>query len=483
MAITHLQFSRPAVLTGHDIHVRLTLLNSSRQAEPNVSVHFFIDGVSAGQQTFGVIRSDESMTSNVLLPNPIHMAGWHQLTARIAIDGLPIDNDRSLVFKAERAIKVLMVDGRPGDPSQGVLASTAWLEAALAPAVQGNRFNPQRIEMTELPEVNLRHYAAVVLSDVDPPNASGLRRLTAFVRRGGTLMIYPGGEVNPSAWSQLGGNLLPARFGPRVHTPPRRPQTLDVVRSARAIMAPFIAAQGQGIHTGIYHIAIGQYAPLFPRPHADVLLTMRGGIPLLVVGNFGMGKVAMWGTTCDTQWTNLPAQPSFLPLIYRVFDGVLTPSGQQRNLLVGQRLMLRPHGQASLPLLGPHERQVLLKEQLVKTRHAPHIQLTSPTMELAGVYKTASGTPIAAVNVDAAGNSNLAHVPAALAASCFGVPPDRIISEPVQLQANRKTATGPAGNVGWLMLLLGLLILATEALSARAFSRYRLSTQTAGAHA
>ncbi len=483
MAITHLRFSRPAILIGHNIHVRLTLLNSGQQAEPNVGVHFFIDGVSAGRQTVGTLRGEESLTSDMLLPNPVDTAGWHDLTARIVTDGLPIDNVRSRIFKARRAIGVLLVDGRPGDPSQGVLASTAWLEAALAPAAKGNRFNPRRIEMTDLPEANLRHDAAVVLSDVAPPDAADLQRLMAFVRRGGTLVIYPGREADTSAWSHLAGGLLPAEFGPRVTTPKNRPQTLDVVRSTRTITGPFIAAQRQGIHTGIFNITIDQYTPLLVRPHAEILLKMRGGKPLLVAGNFGKGKVAMWGTTCDTQWTNLPAQPSFLPLIYRVFDRVLTAGGQRRNVQVGQRLVLRPHGHASLKLRGPDGQIMALKEHLIGSKHSHHLQLSSPPFDSAGVYKAGNGTPTVAVNVDAAGNANIAHVSTALAARCFGVLPDRIVGEPTQLHSHRSKSTGPAGNVGWLMLLLGLMILASEALAARAFSRYRLSTQLTGAHA
>jgi|GEM_PF-1652376 len=483
MAITHMQFSRPAVLIGHNIHVRLTLLNSSQESVPNVKVHFFIDGVSAGRQTIGTLSPLESLTSNVLLPNPVEMAGLHELTARLAADGLPIDDSRSRVFKAQHAINVLMVDGRPGDPSAGVLASTAWLQAALAPAARGNRFNPQRIEMTYLPEVNLRHYSAVVLSDVAPPGRADLRRLTEFVRRGGTLMIYPGGEADPLAWSHLTGGLLPAQFGPRVRMSKEHPQTLDVPRSARAIMAPFIAAQSQGIHTGIFHIAIYQYTPLLPSPHAAVLLKMRGGKPLLVMDKFGKGAVAMWGTTCDTQWTNLPAQPSFLPLMYRVFDHVLTNVGQQRNLVVGERLVLRPHGRASLKLLGPDGQPVLLNEQIVKNSHGQHLQLISPHLTLAGVYKDASGAPAAAVNVAAAANSNMAHVPGALAARCFHISAAEIVSNPSQLHSAKKLSNGPAGNVGWFMLLMGLLILASETLAARAFSRYRLSTQVTGARA
>ncbi|MGC8559336.1 MAG: BatA domain-containing protein [Phycisphaerae bacterium] len=483
MAVTELRFTRPAVLIGHDIHLRLKVLNSGAQAEPNVSVRFLIDGVSAGQQTIGTIRPWGAMTAHVLLPNPIELPGLHDLTVRIAADGLPIDDIRQRVFRARTALKVLLVDGRPGDPAQGVLASTAWLEAALAPADKGNRFAPRRIEIDELPGADLQHYAAVVLSDIAPPGAADIQRLERYVKRGGTLMIYPGGEADPSAWTHAGGGLLPAAYGTQIRTPATAPQTLDVTRSARSIVAPFIAAQRQGIHTGIFHVAIHQYLQLIPTAHAQVLLKMRGGEPLLAAEDFGRGRVAMWGTSCDTQWTDLPAQPAFLPLIYRVFDQVLVARGARHNLLVGRRLVLAVHHQTKMELRGPGGTTIELTEMLAGAGKSRHLQLAGAPIDAAGVYRTTAGVPVAAVNVDAAAGSNIAHIAARAAAECFSIPASRIVTEPEELRSSHGSATGPAGNIGWLMLMLGLFILASEALAARAFSRYRLSTQTTGVQA
>lgn len=480
MAITHLQFTRPAVLIGHNLHLRVTALNGGAQEQPDISVKFLIDGVSAGRQTIGTIRPYSSMTARVLLPNPIALPGLHDLTASIVPDGLPMDNTRRKVFRAHTALKVLLVDGRPGDPAEGVLASTAWLQAALAPADKGNRFDPRRIEIEQLPQADLQHYATVVLSDIAPPGSSELQQLTAFVRRGGTLMIYPGREADPSAWTHLTGGLLPAAYGARIRTPKARPETLDVSRSAPTIMAPFTAAQRQGIHTGIFHAAINQYVQLIPNPHAEVLLKMRGGAPLLVVGTFHKGRVVMWGTSCDTQWTDLPAQPSFLPLIYRVFDATLITRGMRRNIPVGGRLILNFHRQTSLQLRGPGTAMMSLREVLIKSHKRRHLELAGAPADTAGLYRSSAGIPMAAVNVDAVSAANIAHIPARTAAECLGIAPQRVMSQPTSLQSARRSRSGSAGNVGWLMLMLGLFILIGETLAARAFSRYHLSSQTTG---
>ena len=124
-----------------------------------------------------------------------------------------------------------------------------------------------------------------------------------------------------------------------------------------------------------------------------------------------------------------------------------------------------------------------LTEMLAGAGKSRHLQLSGAPMDTAGVYRTTAGVPMAAVNVDAAAGSNIAHIAARAAAECFSIPASRIVTEPEELHSSHRSSTGPAGNIGWLMLMLGLLILASEALAARAFSRYRLSTQTAGVQA
>lgn len=64
-----------------------------------------------------------------------------------------------------------------------------------------------------------------------------------------------------------------------------------------------------------------------PRPGAQVVVrSARTKTPLLTVLSRGQGRVALWGSTIDRDWTNLPAKPAFPVLV-----GVLLPwlSGSQ----------------------------------------------------------------------------------------------------------------------------------------------------------
>ena len=56
---------------------------------------------------------------------------------------------------------------------------------------------------------------------------------------------------------------------------------------------------------------------LEPR-HASVLMRADTGSPLLLEKEFGKGRVMLFASTCDRDWTNFPVRPAYLPWVYRI---------------------------------------------------------------------------------------------------------------------------------------------------------------------
>ena len=53
-------------------------------------------------------------------------------------------------------------------------------------------------------------------------------------------------------------------------------------------------------------------------PTVTVLARLHNGDPILVEKKIGKGIVMTFGTSIDTDWTNLPARPSFLPFVQQL---------------------------------------------------------------------------------------------------------------------------------------------------------------------
>ena len=53
-------------------------------------------------------------------------------------------------------------------------------------------------------------------------------------------------------------------------------------------------------------------------PKVTILARLINGQPILAEKRFGKGVVMVWGTSIDTDWTNFPARPSYLPFTQQI---------------------------------------------------------------------------------------------------------------------------------------------------------------------
>jgi hypothetical protein len=469
MAITRLQLARNFVLINHPIRVRVSVFNATAVPQARVNVRLFLDQVAAGSVTLPRINPGTEATVDATLATDITVAGMHTISARLPADGLMIDNTRRLVVRAHRRLRLLLVDGAPGNPLADRLASTAWLATALAPLAHGNTFSPHVISAIELSAQSLRHDAAVVFSDAPAPGAHSVARLKSFMKAGGLLLIFPGPQVTGRNWSSALGTgrngLLPAVMGANIHL--AKALNFDIGGSGNTITEPFVAARQSGIHTGLGAVATTHYLAL-RIIHPDIcrtLLSFNNTQPALVSRRVGRGEVIVAAFTCDTRWTDFPAQPSFLPFVYQLMYFGIPDRNARWNLLSGGQFTL-PAGEIQA-WHGPNGKPVVLRDQ----RLGSHMIIRSPQLWNAGLYGNATRSRLVAVNVNPA-DADIRHVPAARVAAILGLPADDVVSNPRQLSIPRAHQASIGGNAGQRLLLLALLALLAETILARAFSRY-----------
>ncbi len=469
MAITQLKLARHFALINRPLRVRLSVYNATAMPQAQVTVRLFLDQVAAGSVTLPQINPGSQVTVDATLGADITVAGMHTITAKLPADGLLIDNTRRLVVHAHRRMRLLLVDGAPGDPTTGRLASTAWLATALAPLSHGNTFDPHVISAIELSAQSLRHYAAIIFSDTSAPGPHVVQRLRAFVNAGGLLLIFPGPQVSGHTWSSAlktgRSGLLPAVMGRM--TVPAKALHFKFGAPGNAITEPFLAARQSGIHTGIGSVVITHYLNLrvINPDLSQTLLAFSNGQPALISRRVGRGEVMAAAFTCDTHWTDFPAQPSFLPFVYQIMYFGIPDRNARWNLQVGGYFSMAA-GKADI-WHGPNGKTFALRDQQMDAR----IVANSPRLWLAGLYRNSSRTRLVAVNVDPV-DADIQHLPASRVAAILGLPTADVISAPQALARRHTNQASLGGNAGQRLLLLALLVLLAETLLARAFSRY-----------
>ncbi len=469
MAITQLKLVRHFALINRPLRVRIGVCNATAMPQAQVKVRIFLDQVAAGSVTLPRINPGSQVTVDATLGTDITVAGMHTITAKLPADGLLIDNTRRLVVQAHRRMRLLLVDGAPGDPMAGRLASTAWLSTALAPLAHGNTFDPHVISTIELSGQSLRHYAAVIFSDASAPGPHTVERLRAFVNAGGLLLIFPGPQVSGRTWSaalQTGRKgLLPAVMGRM--TVPVKDLHFNFGGSDNAITGPFLTARQSGIHTGISSVVITHYLALrvINTDLSQTLLSFNNGQPALLSRRVGRGDVMAAAFTCDTRWTDFPAQPSFLPFVYQLMYFGIPDRNARWNLLAGGHFTLAAG--ATDIWHGPHGKTFALRDQQIDSRTVAN----SPALWFTGLYRNSTNTRLVAVNVDST-DADIRHLSVSRIAAILGLPVADVVSAPKTLVPQHSHQASIGGNAGQRLLLLALLVLLGETLLARAFSRY-----------
>ena len=221
------------------------------------------------------------------------------LTASLPGDALPEDDVLALTVEVPREVKVLVVDGAPSPVRPTVVDADGLAKAALD------------------------GYDAVFLLNVRSvgAQAAGLAR---FVERGGGLFVAVGDEVDPDRYDAELKGLLPAPLHV-VKTAAERGAPGAAARAARFTEVdwghPALAVFTGAAREGIESVRTFRYVLLRPERKdggARVIVRFDDGAPALVEARRGRGRVVLFTSTVDREWSDWAIRTSFLPVVQRL---------------------------------------------------------------------------------------------------------------------------------------------------------------------
>ncbi len=315
-------------------------------------------------------------------------------------DVQPADDERHFVVHVGAPLEVLAINGAPSRiPRHDELF---FLRAALAAGEDGvgrpivDQIAPTELT-TELTTERLEKRPVVVLANVADLEPAQVALLERHVDDGGGLLIALGDRADAERYNQwvgdhrLHGGLLPARLGGRVAVE----SFVASIDSEHPVMAPF----ADGRLGYLSSVRVRERFDLVLRQGHDpegVMMRDSDGRPLLVERRFGKGRVLLFATTVDRDWSDFPLQPAFVPTVYRLLT-YLAGSGAGRADFAhtGQIVTLATsiHGAAAHRVVCP-DGTVLFPEP---PSDPSQRGMVVSTTEISGVYRVE--------RVDAAGGS------------------------------------------------------------------------------
>ena len=239
-------------------------------------------------------------------------------------DVLEADNRFVIPIQGDASVETLVVNGEPS--SVAYTDEIFFLERAL---------NPKRDSVSAIVPVvttregfeakDLKGFDVIILANVSHVSAGAAERLQKFVEGGGGLLITAGDQIDSQAYNQQLGGLLPkplrglkqlaTRDDPDA---PVKITRFGAMKRQHPVFQVFDLPGGDTLQSAV----VFSYLLLEPTAAAesDTLLSFKDAAPALIERRVGKGRVLLFTTGVDLDWTDLPTRTAYLPLVQRTVN-------------------------------------------------------------------------------------------------------------------------------------------------------------------
>jgi hypothetical protein len=220
------------------------------------------------------------------------------------------------------------------------------------------------------------------------------QRLHQFVNAGGGLLLFAGNHVHAKPYNTMFYRsdtlLLPVALGEPVQQPEEQPQTIARIDPAHEALRLF-ASEPTLLQRSRFYRYLALVA-LDTVPQAKTLLTLDNGAPLLVEHGVGRGRVMMFTSTADRDWSDLPTRPVYVPLIHGLVSYLsnLSAASQRPNAILPAPVTLRGQSEddgASLTIQTADGHERLLRYAAEGDPDNPNVVAHFSAYTVPGIYQ------------------------------------------------------------------------------------------------
>ncbi len=425
IAVARLSPESPMVGVNVPIRIAVEVTNFGDSTVRSASLQLRRDGQTIRREQLPRMEPGASVVSSI--STEFAAAGTHGVEARVtseAQDMLEDDDARYLSLEVRESVPVLLVDGRPGmkllDGQAGFLATALSPNITNAPrrspspvetrSAKANLISPKVISESELEGEALPTYDMVALCNVGRLSMKQWALLERFVADGGGLLIFLGDLVSADNYNRYGyadgRGVFPGKIG--------RP--VDLIATAAGAtefkldrqVHPIVAEFAAHPTSGLFLARVERYLPIeLGANRSEVVLRYGNDEPALLESAFGKGRVLLWTTTANMDWTNLPAKGDYVAVMLNAVSYLVRPHGEHRNVLIGQSVIepLSP-AESSMPMRvttsegAAFEPSVVTHGEALAISHGPIDRAQFLTLSIGSTSR------VVAANIDSA-ESNL----------------------------------------------------------------------------
>ncbi len=464
--ITDVRLAEKPFIEHAPLDITAVLHNRSTTPLRNVRVDLLLGTTTVGQQLVDLGPEEQLAVPFRMTAPP---AGLHWGEVRLEGDTFVEDDQFYYALRTVSPVRMLLVDG---DPSTSLFESEVFyvLHALQPRGVLGKPlFFPKPIPWEGLEQERLSDYQVILLCNVEALSPQVRQRLYQFVSEGGGLVFFVGNRVDPVRYNAMlyrsDTLLLPLALGQPLQRPPEQPLGIQLVDRAHEALAAFASDEAMLQRAKVYrYLTVDSDQAT---PGVRVLLTLQDGRPLLVEKELGRGRIMLFTTSADRDWTDLPTRTAYVPLMHGLvsYAARLAAAAQRPGVIMPDvvRLLGRTEDEGTaVTITTPDSQERLARYTADDTR----ITALYSAYTVPGIYRltTPAGADFLSVNGTRA-ESNFEKIPLADLQTRWRPLTVRIDEEETFGQTTGDTAE-PSRELASVMLLALGLVLAVESVYA-----------------
>jgi hypothetical protein len=314
--------------------IQATVLNSRTEPLDQRPVRLTLANKGMTISLPGVASAVPGASTTVTFETPPLGPGlWQGTVSIVGEDSLAFDNSRHVAVFAAARPRILLLDGAARDVA--ALGEAYFLEAALRLAPLGETAPDAPFRLNVFPYAtdsrlpDLREVDVLIVANVGSIPAADATRIKAFLERGGSAVVFAGGNLGPaSTESYAAAGLSIGEIG-GTHTARDVPFRIADLAADHPVLSPFADPQ----HGDLRRLTFSGCTKLTPTNGVQVLARFRDGTPILLERASDRSRVLWCAASVGREHGEWSRSRLFLPLVHQLVRGAagLTGAGPVRE--------------------------------------------------------------------------------------------------------------------------------------------------------
>lgn len=266
--------------------------------EARAAVQLMVDGREVARTTAAMAPF---AAADIELRGGFGEAGAAQVIVEDPV-GYQADNVRFVALDPPPAVSIAVVVADPAGATGGI-----YLERALSVANEGREFAVTVADgrvFSKWSPVQMSQHAALAVLGTRTLDRNGRELVKSYLAGGGQVLLTLGPDVDPGTLGDVIGVDLGVVAAPVRDTG----ATLVASDSRHPIFRPFLIPSG-----AMGDVQVDQHRRLNDQDGRTVLARLSGGDTALSEQSVGQGRLLVFTSDLDNQWSRFPLHPSFVP--------------------------------------------------------------------------------------------------------------------------------------------------------------------------